>query len=306
MREAYGLDPFLENPRMEEVFNYLYSDAHSGSPSPDCLSAYWSLIRMYRAAIGRTTNNLEGTSRAGVGALLRYLWKQDPSRTITFLTFNQDLVIEKALNNAVQTRSYELIPWNLAFSYAMPFASIISSTNQSTPFVSSSTHSIEVLKLHGSLNWVYTARSGTDPRNSIRNPQGKLRCINDQEVGLGRLTLTASKPNKRGRRVDLIPLVVPPIYEKASRYQAVLRPVWDRARDALGRADELIVFGYSFPDTDFAARTMLRHTYFKNDGLRDVHVIDIDPAVASKVANVLAAKSVYFYRSVQTFTEYYD
>jgi len=52
---------------MEETFNYIYSQAFADDAPEDCLDAYWSLLRMYAAAIARTTNNLSGTSRGGVG-----------------------------------------------------------------------------------------------------------------------------------------------------------------------------------------------------------------------------------------------
>ena len=63
MTLRYGLDPFQGSFRMEEVFNYIYSDAFSGSPPAGCLDAYWALLQMYRAALARTTNILAGTSR---------------------------------------------------------------------------------------------------------------------------------------------------------------------------------------------------------------------------------------------------
>jgi hypothetical protein len=113
--------------------------------------------------------------------------------------------------------------------------------------------------------------------------------------------MTGTGPGSR--TVDLVSLVVPPIYEKASRYQKVLKPVWENARSALLQADELIVFGYSFPDMDFAARSMLRQSFIKNPNLRDVHIIDIDPSIASKIAEILGACCTYHYRKVSDFVE---
>lgn len=69
MIESYGVDPFSGDYRMEEVFNFVYSDAFSSSPPDGCFDAYWNLLRMYAAAIGRTTDTLVGSGRRGVGAL---------------------------------------------------------------------------------------------------------------------------------------------------------------------------------------------------------------------------------------------
>ena len=64
---SFGINPFEGEHRMEETFNYIYSQAFADDAPEDCLDAYWSLLRMYAAAIARTTNNLSGTSRGGVG-----------------------------------------------------------------------------------------------------------------------------------------------------------------------------------------------------------------------------------------------
>jgi hypothetical protein len=303
MLRQYGLDPF-DGFRMEEIFNYVYSDAFAASDNTDSLGAYWALLQMYRNAIARTTNPLNGTSRFGVGALLRFLWRIDPTREITFVTFNQDLVIEKALNAAIGTSRYSAIPWNIRAAYVLEFMSIVLGANRPRPFRSNGADSVRILKLHGSLNWVYPVRSGTDPRNSIRNPTTALRCFGEPDIHTGRIDLGRSE--ERGRANELISLVVPPVYEKASRYQAVLKPVWDAARTVLEEADELVIFGYSFPDVDFSARSMLRQAYHKNATLKDVHVIDTDPNVSAKIAEFLDASSVYFCRTVPDFIEHYE
>ncbi len=44
--ESFGIDPFDGEHRMEEVFNYLYSQAFADNPTLECLEAYWGLIRM--------------------------------------------------------------------------------------------------------------------------------------------------------------------------------------------------------------------------------------------------------------------
>lgn len=304
MKKHYGLDPFTPGHRMEEVFNYIYSDAFAQPPTDDALATYWSLLQMYRTAIARTTNPLPGTSRFGIGALLRFLWRHDSSREFTFVTFNQDLVIEKALHSAIKTNRYASVPWNIEEAYGMAFSETLVNTTRPRPFDSNGLFSIPVLKLHGSLNWVYTVRSGTDPRNSIRNPSGGLRLLNQPDVPVGRIN-TGPHAGRR-RRNDLLSLVVPPIYEKASRYQAALQPVWDRARQALESADELVIFGYSFPDSDFSARSMLRQSYHKNPNLKEVQIIDLDPGIASRIAAFLGASSVYYCRTVPDFISHYD
>ncbi len=296
MQEHFGISPFSDSPRMEEVFNYIYSDAFSTSPPAGCLEAYWALIQLYTEAIGRTTNGLDGKSRNGVGALVRYLWRTDPECELTVVTFNQDLIVEKSIQAATETTKYAGIPWNIRHAYGIDF-SRIAGVAAKKPFSDQATSSIQVLKLHGSLNWVYTVRSGADPKNSIRSPKASLLCINSQEV----LSGLRYRPKKRW--VDVIPLVVPPIYEKGSRYQDVVGPVWSAASIAITNCERLIVFGYSFPETDYAARSLFRRSFHENRALSSVAVVDVDPAVACKISTLLAPESCHHYRSVRALTE---
>lgn len=296
MDHTFGMDPFSDGYRMEEIFNFVYAEAFSDDVTEECLAAYWGLIRMYAAAIGRTTNPLEGTSRYGVGALFRALLKHDPEDDYAFVTFNQDLVIEKAIDALASTARYSFVPWNLSTTYGVNFSDYL--RVGSRPKFNSAgpgAPSIPVLKLHGSLNWFYNVRSGTDPKNSIRSPAGDLHCVTNRSL------LTGLKYTGGSRKVDIIPLVVPPIYEKASRYQSVVGPIWSSARQVFRRADRIVVFGYSFPDADIAARALLRGSFHQNPNVSEVTVIDVSSDVASRIAQLLEADSLHHHRTVPAF-----
>jgi hypothetical protein len=297
--DSFGIDPFNGEHRMEEVFNYLYSQAFADDPTKECLEAYWGLIRMYSAAIARTTNPLSGTSRYGVGALLRHLWRDRTECELTFVTFNQDLVIEKSLTSAAATARYRDIPWSIMSCYGIEFqAMLVDARDQANLMSAPDLVSLKIYKMHGSLNWVYTVRSGQDPKNSIRNPTTALRCIINQRV---RADVQATVGS--GQLRDLLPVVVPPIYEKASRYGRVVGDVWAQADAAIRGADELVVFGYSFPDADFAARSLLRSAYHHNPALSSVSVIDVSSQIAARVATMLDVQSLHHYRTVSAFIE---
>ncbi len=252
MEEQYGIKPFNGGYRMEEVFNFIYSDAFSESPSTDCLEAYWRLIQMYSQAIAHTTSNLHGASQYGVGALLRKILTVDPNREIDIITFNQDLVIEKTIEHIKSLKKYNHIKFDIKHAYNLDFSMILAKTGSTTAFSEDGASSIKILKLHGSLNWGYRVRSGTDPKNSIRKPNGKPKCIDDQEITLRAKDISSAS----GKPFDLIPLIVPPIYEKASAYRGQLDVLWTEANKFIKNTDELIVFGYSFPDTDFSSKTL--------------------------------------------------
>lgn len=293
MFNNYGIDPFSGSYRMEEIFNYIYSDAFSENSPPDCLISYWALLQMYAMAIGLTTNRLKGTGRFGIGALLRYLWQSDPGGLLTIITFNQDLLIEKALDVMALTTKYSDIPWNLEHTYGIPFVQFGKLPGRQEKFRQSGDESVLILKLHGSLNWVYSVRSGADPSNSIRSPSRRLHCVNNKAI------LYELRYRPKNRWTDLVPLIVPPIYEKASRYQQAIGPIWHKASLAIEKAERVVVFGYSFPETDFASRSLFRRSFHRNRLIEEVSVIDTDPNASAKIGLLGGTKVIHHYLNVQ-------
>lgn len=292
MRGAYGIDPYDDDYTMEEVFNFIYSDAYSHEPPDGCIEAYWSLLRMYAAAIARSTNQLDGNSRYGVGAVLKSLWRSEQIDEISFITFNQDLVIEKAIEHAVTYyQKYSDIPWNIETTYGLELNFTRLRENAQT-FTATSSQSIPIFKLHGSLNWTHTVRSEADPKNAIRTPSGDLHCVNDQRL-YQKLRYAGGD-----RAVHTIPFLVPPIYAKSSRKEEVVAPLWAEASKAMSESDYLIIFGYSFPESDIDALSLLRRSYHNNDDLDEVIVIDRDPEVAAKIGELTEASAVSYYNDV--------
>lgn len=295
MTYNYGINPFSGNYRMEEVFNYIYSDVFSSKPPKDCLKAYWSLVSMYVMAIGRTTNRLSGVSRYGISRLLRHIYNNYTKSDITFITFNQDIMIEKAIEYTASTKYYSTIPWDITETYGLDFETWFHVPKNA--FMRGNGSSIKIIKLHGSINWVYRVRSGSDPRNSLRNPRGKLNCINSKLL----YTSLIFKPHKRS--IDLIPLIIPPIIEKTSRYKRTIGDLWQIASSTIKSANKLIVYGYSFPETDFSARSLFKRSIFTNTQLDEIIVIDTDPKIASKIFSIGSINRAHYYTSVKYYVK---
>ena len=291
MQERYGIDPFVGQRSMEEVFNYIYGDAFSPSADESSFDVYADLVRMYQEAIARTTNKLSGTSPRGVGGLLKHLWATKGEREISFVTFNQDLLIERAIDNVAHHGRYDGMPWDVRQCYGIRMSRYLGGGG---PFFQATTpgKSISVLKLHGSLNWVYKVRSGEDPRNYIRAVPQRFHCVTDVAV------TTHYRFKERSRTMPVIPFVVPPIYEKSTQYQEAIDPIWRRAEKTLMDADRLIIFGYSFPSADFAAKRLLRRAFHSNRQLDEVAVIDPASAVPHRIGDLLPDASVFHHRTV--------
>lgn len=299
LSSAYGIDPYEGDHRMEEIFNYIYADTHSPKTPKLCRQAYWGLIRMYAEGIAETTNPLKGNSYYGVGAVLRNLWKLGKVDSLSFITFNQDLVIEKALEFSVRNfKTYRSIPWNINNCYRAEFSRVDPIRKTAEKFTTGTGPAIPVLKLHGSLNWVYQESFSDyhDLLDFLEDPKGQPVCQNDREIH-GNLQYRVG-----GKRVRTIPFIVPPVYDKDPHSHKVLSPVWTVAGERLREADKLVIFGYSFPQTDVSAQTLLKRNYYANEGLNDVTIIDTNSSAAARIADLLGAEVVNYYRSVRSFT----
>ncbi len=102
------------------------------------------------------------------------------------------------------------------------------------------------LKVHGSIDWFYcrnnTCRAAHKvfPVRTIIPPADNLpyHCADCYEL--------------------LEPLIIPPILNKGYNTYPTLRSIWNLAAQELFLTDEIVVWGYSLPPTDFHSKWLLR------------------------------------------------
>lgn len=110
------------------------------------------------------------------------------------------------------------------------------------------------LKLHGSIDWAY--------------------CPN-KDCGSYSKVFAVNQLNKKhycfecGSRVQY--LIVPPVLNKDFRHIPFIKKVWNFARNEISRADEIIIWGYSLPPTDFYSKWLFRQT---KENLKAVSIIN--------------------------------
>lgn len=108
-------------------------------------------------------------------------------------------------------------------------------------------HTLQLYKLHGSLNWYYSGKFEFHGETIYTVPvhKGKFEIRNDHE--------TAVK--------DKVPLVIPPTLDKTSFFNnETIRNIWSSAGSAFKKAKRVFCLGYSFPETDM----MIRHFVLTN------------------------------------------
>jgi hypothetical protein len=161
-----------------------------------------------------------------------------PQQTVAVLSFNYDIGVDMALYRA-----------DLGPNYVI----------EASP---KKTNAVDLLKLHGSLNWATEKESrrirplhlhhyfqnysipGFDEHGEIRLPIGS------------QLVEYFSRHANPKADVEAEPVIVPPSWNKADYHQA-LSNIWASAATHLAEAESIFIIGYSLPETD----SFFRHLY---------------------------------------------
>lgn len=148
--------------------------------------------------------------------------------TVTFLTFNYDLVLELILGS-----------FKVATNYCLP--------ETQPPLNSTASREMKVLKLHGSINWQKKTRPNLalliTPFH-IYPSEGD--CFPDPDY------YDVSVDNQVSSRFSEAindPVIVPPVWNK-SNYHAPINAIWREAALSLSKASHIYCLGYSLPQTD--------------------------------------------------------
>jgi hypothetical protein len=190
--------------------------------------------------------------------LVRY-WQQNQCSVITF---NYDTLVEAAWAEQAdsgQQSVMDLYPIPLSFTGSRTGA--VLGGGQRPP-------GMQLLKLHGSLNWRY---SGPD------SPPGDIIYV----TGIPRAwTLDKDTGGDDMLSSDRDPMIIPPTAVKSSYYgNRTLRRLWALAAAALREADELVIMGFSLPESDLIVSSMLATNFEINDKSTITPVDFSDPVV---------------------------
>ncbi|WP_406816181.1 hypothetical protein [Mycobacterium sp. M23085] len=170
------------------------------------------------------------------------LWERHSAKVITF---NYDQLVElawlSARNIQNRARSVDLYP--------APLTPLIARTGAIPPAPAVS-GGFELLKLHGSIGWWYSGPDG---------PPGDV--VYDQGIkgfAWSREGLEPDQETTTRLAADRVPMIVPPAAVKSPYYNnSILRALWKSAADALNSADEVVLMGFSLPQTDMLVSSML-------------------------------------------------
>jgi len=246
---AYYVDTDLDN--VEEVFSLLEMGKQLGRA--DCAE----LIRKLKWTIYETLDNYTQVRWAQGHQLpdntyttfVRHLVELNKERAAmasipgpgtihdTVVTFNYDILLDHALH-AAGTR----------FTYGLE---------------GDGEGDLQLLKLHGSLNWGVCSECRGSPQ--VVSPAsdawiGPARAMPGEGQQLALRMATRMLPGTKCAKCDKVdklePLIVPPTWSKLIEGSHLV-PVWNRAVEAISMAYQVVIIGYSMPSTD----TFLRYLF---------------------------------------------
>lgn len=256
------------------------------------IGSYFDLVRLYCDELLSTTNWMIGR-KGSLKKLLEGVRARD--QRVTVITFNHDLLVENALSQMSERRNGRV--WCLSHCYRLGFDQTCANRNES--FDESCEGDVDqhipVLKLHGSVNWVFRTRAKHPPADFVRKSRSLLLWTNKQ------IPPEADRLRSQGRDWYIWPLVVPPIYEKQGLIKNELEAVWNRAGDALRDATDVIFWGYSFPRADLHARYFFQAAAQANEALRQPVLINPDPAAHAALCETMNPGKVTHFHDVQDY-----
>jgi len=301
MKENHGIDILILGVSLEDVFNRIFTDIYIRESDDPPIKAMWDLLQLYNRSIAQTTNELLDNSRDGVYGLITKLLNYEDELEVVFITYNQDIMIEKALAKLKEVKSYSnRIKFSLSECYCMNFSTFRSLGRSKSKLPNDDGNSISILKLHGSLNWVYSVEKAKERNIILRQPKGDIICLTPKDI-----FVNLQKRKYGGTDQYYIPIIVPPVSEKTLRYSSILKDIRKLSGDHLRDAERIIVFGYSFPEADIMARNMISQAINTNNSIKDFIIIDIDPSVCTRIARHSNLPSFKYYKSVKRFSAEY-
>lgn len=156
-----------------------------------------------------------------------------------------------------------------------------------------------ILKLHGSINWL----CDTEEFERILNPDSYSKKDSPKAYHIRSIWYTKNKvPNPEDAES---PLVIPPLPVKPITSIEIFEWLWTRAYEYLFEAKELVLCGYSLPDTDRMAVSLFSN--FQNNSLSKITVVDLEPAILKKWKELLRRKGInkkVQWSYCETFEEY--
>ena len=156
---------------------------------------------------------------------------------VTFISLNYDILMDNAI--------LDLHPmWDIDYLVDFSNVKMGNDMQNSTWHAPRSDRALRLLKLHGSLNWLFC-------------PTCRDLTLTPKQKGICELKWKPAECCCRKCDTLAVPIVIPPTYLKVLS-NLYLRQIWHAAEQELIAAERIVFCGYSFPDADIHIRYLLK------------------------------------------------
>ena len=248
----------------DDNLEHVFSVASMAKPSAEDEQIRHMLQRVFAVRPDRYNPN---KCSAAIAVLLKNYVGDGPRDGLTIITTNYDLMVEFALvGQAIAPR--------------LPFVwePLVEDDHVGSLYSHEDDHPL-ICKLHGSLNW-YAPR---EEHETVEVADAIVKLL-DEPVSVAN-TYNWPAVGQARYEAPRAPLLIPPTFFKERR-DRLLDSVWESARDALLRAQQIIFIGYSFPPSDCYMAYFLGAAIADNGSLEKIEIVD-----PNAVAIVLALQA---------------
>jgi len=299
--KRHSVDIFLDSEDfLEKVMSTLFFDVKNSELMTESYPIFRILLTLIHERIGETTNNITINERKPLYRLVDYFFQRGiHPENLTIITFNYDIYIEKTLAAMALSRKvarYFSDPdqtiFSLQYGYASDFGLPTRPPRPRQGYFPISLDikkgGIRVLKLHGSLNWYSYYPTEEISLADLFKSDRPIKLSGEKEINSTQLKYR----DPDGLIKYTLPNYVPPISDKPEIYHANIFDLWDRGREELIRADEIIIYGYSCPQSDAESRNLLYSSLEINPKKQKISIIDTDSSIKKHYQELLPSKEI--------------
>ena len=314
LMDNYRLDPTHErNDYMERVLVKVYSDIHiprhgKSNYNPEIL--YQDIVMLLNLKLASAVNHLAPSDQSGIGRIVARCI-DDMSygpKDVSIITFNYDLHIEKnlhRLNDLEGHAAHKGKIFNFPHLYEMkgnykhlPDSWYNADDADAIKASDPQAGRISLLKLHGSLNWVFL--------DDLDNLSSEVMLKPDKDIVIAPMLTVdpyITNMSEDGQTDAASPVIVPPIAGKSAVIPRQISNVWGVAAERLRSATEVIFFGYSFPQTDFESLHLFENTIGISDACRRISVINPDVTVVERMGTIPREKPILLFPDAEQYLQ---
>jgi len=250
-------------PRIDDVFTVMDAHLAGRAPAPDHVSLDEVVAARAHlvASIGKVLRDALQSDR--LGQVSKRCAERFRELSATVISTNYDIVMDNALANTANINYGVAVRMPVERKGGRPERARPDEVHHFQPHpLFQGAHQVgplPMLKLHGSLNWLYCPRC--DELDITLGKKGAVDILTEPVVS----RCAARDCTARYEAVIVGPSLV-------QRYDnRILRDTWRLAEKALQEAPKLVTIGYSLPEADYLIRAMLARHFSRRSG--DVMVV---------------------------------